>query len=156
MSALSSELPPLSNALENQSTSSSRSLSDEDTRVKDVGLEVLSQKKTVSFNQRVTVVLIPTWKEYKKAGCACDMWLNCYEITRFRTLALAEISSFRKIHNISDVRLVLTKLYQPEPESISANTSINRITTELSESLIAKRETGQLPMLRSTTPQEKP
>lgn len=54
--------------------------------------EELEQKRAVSFNTRVTVVLIPERKEIREAQC--DLWWSMGEYCTFQQSAHSEIRLF--------------------------------------------------------------
>lgn len=76
----------------------------------------VEQKRGVSFNTRVTVVLIPERKEITEAQC--DLWWNRSDYSSFQQSAHSEIRLFALYENI-DCKEAKTILYQPN-QSLNA------------------------------------
>lgn len=72
--------------------------------------EGIENKRAVSFNTRVTVVLIPERREIREANC--DLWWARGDYCTFQQSAHSEIRLFALYENI-DCREAKTLLYQP-------------------------------------------
>ena len=73
-------------------------------------IEGIENKRAVSFNTRVTVVLIPERREIREANC--DLWWARGDYCTFQQSAHSEIRLFALYENI-DCREAKTLLYQP-------------------------------------------
>jgi len=78
--------------------------------INDPKTEGKEQKRCVSFNTRVTVVLIPERKEIMEAQC--DLWWSRGDYGAFQQSAHSEIRLFALYENI-DCKEAKTILYQP-------------------------------------------
>lgn len=80
------------------------------------GGEKESSLKKISFNSRVTVVLIPERKEIKAAGC--DLWWNRNDYTSFQQSAQSEIRLYAMYENIN-CKEAKSMLYQPSESDLT-------------------------------------
>eukprot|EP00603_Paraphysomonas_imperforata_P007730 CAMPEP_0114440168 /NCGR_PEP_ID=MMETSP0103-20121206/15618_1 /TAXON_ID=37642 ORGANISM="Paraphysomonas imperforata, Strain PA2" /NCGR_SAMPLE_ID=MMETSP0103 /ASSEMBLY_ACC=CAM_ASM_000201 /LENGTH=161 /DNA_ID=CAMNT_0001611039 /DNA_START=71 /DNA_END=556 /DNA_ORIENTATION=- len=79
-----------------------------------IDLGVVARKgKTVSFNIRSKVVLIPTRQEYQKHDLASDMWWHREDYSCFKAMARLEVLDILHKHN-GDLRRAMAELFQPE------------------------------------------
>ena len=71
-------------------------------------------KKTVSFNKKIRVILIPTAKEYHEAGC--DLWWREEDYYYMREDFRCEVEDIirQDLSLNNDINLAMHKLYQPE------------------------------------------
>lgn len=71
-----------------------------------------AQGRTITFNNRVSVILVPTSAEYLKAGC--DLWWSNRDLVRFKFDFLTEIrhllSQDSSITSIQDAMRTLCDL----------------------------------------------
>jgi len=82
------------------------------------------RKKTVTFQNKIKVILVPTVAEYHRAGC--DLWWGPgdYDIMResFRSEIETALREDRSLKN--NIYLAMTKLYQPASESFSSSDDV--------------------------------
>ena len=73
-----------------------------------------NNKKTVTFNKKIRVILIPTAKEYHEAGC--DLWWREEDYYYMREDFRCEVEDIirQDLSLNNDINLAMHKLYQPE------------------------------------------
>ena len=77
-------------------------------------VEVKCQRKKVSFNDTVNVVLIPTRSEFVQAGVSSEIWWCCSDLLLFKDDATQEIQNYASAQNIH-IYTAIVQLYQPQP-----------------------------------------
>jgi hypothetical protein len=74
-----------------------------------------TRKKSLTFDRRVSVILIPSLAEYRAAGC--DLWFSQEDVERSRGESRREIQYvLQNSPFIQDVATAMRILYQPQSE----------------------------------------
>jgi len=81
-------------------------------------------RKSVSFDNSVKVILIPTKLEFRNAGIAGDVWWQPFEYDEMKMSAAREIQEVINSHCI-DPRAAMKILYQPETATTTGLTKTN-------------------------------
>jgi hypothetical protein len=84
---------------------------------------VSSAKKRVRFSPTIRVVLIPTIDEYLVARLADSLWWTKSQYKSFKFTAHQEVKSYMDTYSISNFRIAVSALYQPQMQSESKSES---------------------------------
>lgn len=98
------------------------------------------KKKTVTFQNKIKVILVPTVAEYHHAGC--DLWWKPIDYETMRESFRCEIeTALRNDYSLqNNIYLAMTKLYQPNQSDLCHDHGEINKQQELSETVSSKSD----------------
>lgn len=126
-------------------------LSEKSTRIKS---QIQDDDRSVTFNELVKVVLIPSRQEYKSRGLENDLWWNNSDYFQFQQEARSEITLCATYENITFSQ-ARTRLYQPDPEESDPYNSKLTISQSISQMSLTQYDDEDYFSTRDSIPTKK-